>query len=67
MQFGNALLLKKRKPLNSIYEIYREQVMYNSNTLLFKKRKTLNNIYRVYRNSIQYNFMLFNIALNCSL
>ncbi len=49
MQFDNALLLKKRKILNSIYKIYRKQVMHNSNMLLFKKRKILNSIYRVYR------------------
>ncbi len=49
MQFDNVLLLKKRKTLNSIYKIYREQVMHNSNILLFKKRKILNSIYRVYR------------------
>jgi len=49
MQFDNALLLNKRKTLNSIYKIYREQVIHNSNILLFKKRNTLNSIYRVYR------------------
>ncbi len=41
MQFGIILLLKKRKISNSIYKIYREQVIHNSNILLLKNRTTL--------------------------